>query len=172
MRHRLMMLIALLLAVLAAPAPVAAAEQHHVACVGQFGVTCKDANAYFSCGTTHQQIGETICAIRTPRGVQKYPFDTRTIDDVGGGECGIARVEVVCHGMPDDSQVEWHFDSCVAGREQMCRNYAHRYSCGTSRETIAVAQCGAAPFQTFSFYDAPGGRCGISLVGVGCHLPR
>ena len=154
-----------------------AAEMRFKACITQPGAICPSGtHARFSCGTSLPVVGETVCSIHTERGKQVYKYETKVIRDVGGGRCGTATVDVVCHGMPDDSRIEWISDNCVTGRRQMCMNNRFRiYDCGTSLQTIAQNRCmrsnGVTPFQVFTSYSGPGGRCGMAYVLVGCHVP-
>ncbi|MBB6356930.1 hypothetical protein ACFFTN_21110 [Aminobacter aganoensis] len=151
------------------------AEQRHLACIAQWGASCGGGtDAFFNCGTPVQTVGEVICSIRTDRGMQHYAFTAKVIKDVPGGRCGLATVDVICHGLPDDATPVWHYDNCQAGRRAMCpRNYRF-FGCEARPERIAQDYCSASnsPYQVFSYHTAGGGSCGKSLYSVACHIPR
>lgn len=156
------------------PIAVQSAEQHHLACVAQWGASCGNTDAFFHCGASLQGIGETICSIHTDRGTQRYPFTAKVIKDIAGGECGLATVDVVCHGLPDDSAPTWHYDNCQAGRRLMCPDKFRFFGCGPTPDQIAQSYCSgsSSPYQVFSYHSAGGGQCGKSLYAVACHMPR
>jgi len=154
-----------------------AAEMRFKACVAQPGAECPSGtHARFSCGASLTLIGETVCSIYTERGKQVYKHDAKVIKDTKGGRCGIATVDVVCHGMPDDSRIEWVSDNCRTSRRLMCMNKQFQvYNCGTSDEAIGKDRCkrgnGVVPFQVFTSFSRAGTRCGMDYVLVGCHVP-
>jgi hypothetical protein len=157
------------------PPLVFAQEQRHAACVVQLGIPCKKANAYFVCGTTEKQIGDSLCAIHTQRGVQRFPFDLKKLHpSKHGGRCGISTYDVLCRDMPSDSNVKWFYTACLGGKRMGCQTMRdfRRFGCGTSTESIARAYCGKDnPYQAFPYFSRGGGPCGLTLFAIGCHMP-
>ena len=152
--------------------PTSAAEQHHLACIAQWGASCGGTDAFFNCGASKEVAAQVVCSIHTDRGVQRYPFTAKVIKTVGGGGCGLSTVDIVCHGLPDNSSPAWHYDNCQAGRTAMCPPNSRYFGCGTSQDQIAQSYCGGTgtPWQVFSYYGIGGGQCGKSLYTVACHM--
>jgi hypothetical protein len=159
-----------------------AADQRYRACVGQIGINpgdanCPNTNALFHCGTSPAQIGNAICSVYTDRGVQRFASDVKKISDVGGGQCGISIFDVICHDIPSDSVVQWHYDNCMSGGNNQCasvRPNTRWFACGPVRN-IALSYCTndglTGPYQVFMYFDVPGAQCGVSSYAAGCHVP-
>jgi hypothetical protein len=87
--------------------------------------------------------------------------------------CGV--LNITCHDMPADSNVQWHSDNCVGQDQRTCPGKTRFFGCGTSAETVAKSYCTqdgvTAPYQIFKYSDRSGNQCGYAAFMVGCHVP-